>query len=219
MVPVRADQASSSCHQQPPFQPGPLVLHALRPPSPMASYPLCVFACALPWAWNASIPSPPPPPTLCHVPPPPGSPPGLPLYFRPAGCLLQAPPGLRLPLSQPRAHCHPVLFVLVETELIYNVVLIFAIRQSDSVIHIPTYSFFKKFSSIMVYYKTLNVFSLLCSRILLFSLSVCSSFYLLTPASHAILLLTPPPWQPHVCSPCLCHHVSDITYGICLSLT
>ena len=44
---------------------------------------------------------------------------------------------------------------LIEVELIYNVVLISAVQQSDSVIH--TYTFFFIFSSIMVFLRILNI--------------------------------------------------------------
>ena len=47
-------------------------------------------------------------------------------------------------------------FLKIEVQLIYNVVLITAIQQSDSVIHIYTV-FFKIFFSIMVYHRILNI--------------------------------------------------------------
>ena len=45
----------------------------------------------------------------------------------------------------------------IEVQLIYNVALISAVQQSDSVIHIYIYSCFKVFSSIMVYHRILNI--------------------------------------------------------------
>ena len=48
-----------------------------------------------------------------------------------------------------------LLFFLIEVWLIYNVVLISAVQQSESVIHI--YTFFFIFFSIMVYPRTLNI--------------------------------------------------------------
>ena len=44
----------------------------------------------------------------------------------------------------------------MEVQLIYNVVLISAVQQSDSVIHIYTF-FFKILLSIMVYHSILNI--------------------------------------------------------------
>ena len=45
------------------------------------------------------------------------------------------------------------LIYFIEVKLIYNVVLISAVQQSDSVIHISFFIFF----SIMVYHKILNI--------------------------------------------------------------
>ena len=46
-------------------------------------------------------------------------------------------------------------FFSIEVQLIYNVVLISAVQQSNSVIQ--KYTFFKKFFSIMVYHRILNI--------------------------------------------------------------
>ena len=45
----------------------------------------------------------------------------------------------------------------IEVWLIYNVVLISAVQQSDSVIHIYIYTFFFIFFSMMVYHRILNI--------------------------------------------------------------
>ena len=52
---------------------------------------------------------------------------------------------------------HPLFkkIYFIEVQLIYNVVLISAVQQSDSVIHI--YTFFFIFFSIMVYHRILNI--------------------------------------------------------------
>ena len=50
--------------------------------------------------------------------------------------------------------CHIIMTFVIETELIYNVVLISAVQQSDSVKHI--YSVFL-FISRMVYHRALNI--------------------------------------------------------------
>ena len=47
------------------------------------------------------------------------------------------------------------LIYLIEVYLIYNVVLISTVQQSDSVMH--RYIFFFIFFSIMVYYRILNI--------------------------------------------------------------
>ena len=51
--------------------------------------------------------------------------------------------------------CQSLFLFLSEVQLIYNVVLISAIQQSDSVIH--TYIFFFIFFSITVYHRVLNI--------------------------------------------------------------
>ena len=43
----------------------------------------------------------------------------------------------------------------IEVELIYNVVLVSGVQQSDSLIHIPT--FFFVFFAIMVYHRIFNI--------------------------------------------------------------
>ena len=47
------------------------------------------------------------------------------------------------------------VFFFIEVQLIYNVVLISAVQQSDSFIHI--HAFFFIFFSIMVYHRILNI--------------------------------------------------------------
>ena len=47
-----------------------------------------------------------------------------------------------------------ILFYFIEVQLIHNVVLISAVQQSDSVIHM--YTFFFILFSIMVYHRILN---------------------------------------------------------------
>ena len=46
-----------------------------------------------------------------------------------------------------------VVFLLIEIQLIYNIVLVSDVQQSDPVIH----NFFFRFLSISCYYKILNV--------------------------------------------------------------
>ena len=48
-------------------------------------------------------------------------------------------------------------FCFIEVELIYNVVLMSAVRQSDSVIHIYIYAFFFVFFFTMAYLRILNM--------------------------------------------------------------
>ena len=53
-----------------------------------------------------------------------------------------------------------IFFNLIEVQLIYNVMLISSVEQSDSVIHIYyiiIYFFFFIFFSIMVYHRTLTI--------------------------------------------------------------
>ena len=45
----------------------------------------------------------------------------------------------------------------IEVQLIYNVVLISAVQQNDSVTHIHVYAYIYIFLSIMVYYRILNI--------------------------------------------------------------
>ena len=48
---------------------------------------------------------------------------------------------------------------LIEVQLIYNIVLVSGVQQGDSVlyIYVCVYIFFFRFSSIIGYYKTLNI--------------------------------------------------------------
>ena len=48
-----------------------------------------------------------------------------------------------------------LIFFLIEVELIYNVVLISAVHQGDSIMHI--YTFFFIFFPTMVYLRVLNI--------------------------------------------------------------
>ena len=62
--------------------------------------------------------------------------------------------------SSPKQTVYPSflsLFFLIGIELIYKVVLVSAVQQSDSVIHIYIHSLFIFFSIIMVYHKILNI--------------------------------------------------------------
>ena len=62
-----------------------------------------------------------------------------------------------------RCHTHRLAFnflkIFIAVELVYSVVLISAVQQSDSVIHtyIYIYMFFFIFFSIMVYHRRLNI--------------------------------------------------------------
>ena len=75
-------------------------------------------------------------------------------------------------------------FFFIEVQLIYNIFLISAVQQSDSVIHS-----FLIFFSIMVYHRILNTVLYAISRTLLFIHSIYNSLHLLTPNSYSI----PPP--------------------------
>ena len=68
--------------------------------------------------------------------------------------------------------------------MIYNVVLIFTVQQSKSVIYISIDIFFSIFFSIIVNQETLNIANLLYSRTLLFILSVYNNSL----HDHAVLL-------------------------------
>ena len=81
---------------------------------------------------------------------------------------------------------HFLKIYFTEVQLIYNVVLIPAVQQIDSVIHI--YTFFFIFFSIMVYHRILNIV-----RTLLFIHSTYNSLHLLIPNSQSI---PPPPLSP-----------------------
>ena len=58
------------------------------------------------------------------------------------------------------------LFFSIEVELIYNIVLISGVQQSNSVIHIHMYVFFFRFFSIIGYYKIMNMS--LCYTVIFF---------------------------------------------------
>ena len=73
--------------------------------------------------------------------------------------------------------------------MIYNVVPLYAVHQSDLVIHI--YIPFLILSSIMVYPQRLYTVPVLYSRTSLLIHCKCNSFQLLTPDSLSILLLLP----------------------------
>ena len=73
-------------------------------------------------------------------------------------------------------------FLKIKVQLIYNIVLVSGVQQSDSVIHV----FFRLFS-IIGYYKTLNTVPVLYSKSLLFIYLMYNSFF------KPVLLLIPPP--------------------------
>ena len=77
-------------------------------------------------------------------------------------------------------------FLFNEILLIDNVVLISAVQQSDSFIHI--YTSFLIFFSIMVYHRILSRVPVLYSKALLFIHPIYNSLHLLTPNSQS----TPP---------------------------
>ena len=84
------------------------------------------------------------------------------------------------------------LLFLTEVQLIYNVVLITAVQQSDSVIHI--HSFFKIFFSIIVQHRILNEYSFLCYTVgLLFIHCIYRSLYVQPQLLTATLPQTPSP--------------------------
>ena len=90
--------------------------------------------------------------------------------------------------------------------IIYSVISISAVQQSDPVIHIyiyihtHTHTLFLTLSSIMLHHKWLDI-PVLQSRISLLIHSKCNSMYLLTQISQSIPLLPTPPWQPQVWFP------------------
>ena len=88
------------------------------------------------------------------------------------------------------------LLFLIEAQLIYNVVPIPAVQQSDSFIHICT--FFFLFFSIMVYHRILNIVPYMVGSCCLFILQN-KSLHLLIPNSQSIPLL----WWQEVCFLCL----------------
>ena len=120
--------------------------------------------------------------------------------------------------------------------LIYNIVLVSGIQQSDSDISEYMHTFFH----IMVHYRLLqdlniiSSFPVLHSKFLLLIYFICSVVYLLIPCSWFIPLLLPLPFGNHVCFLCLwlyfgfayrliciifkIPYIND-TYNICLSLS
>ena len=70
-------------------------------------------------------------------------------------------------------------FFLIGVWLIYSVVLVSGVQQSDSVIH----TFFLRFFSIASYYWTLNIAACAVHRSWLFICFICSGVYILTPNS------------------------------------
>ena len=81
--------------------------------------------------------------------------------------------------------------------MIYNVVLVSGVQQSDSVIYIHIFILFQIFS-IMVYHRILNiVLPVLYSRTLLFTHYIHNSLHLLIPNSQSISPLLPLP-KPHL---------------------
>ena len=125
-------------------------------------------------------------------------------------------PGLWVFLFDTELPCiFPILLIfffwkknLIEIQLIYNVVLISAVQQSDSVIHI--YLFLCSFPLwFIVGY--LMQFSILYSRALLFSHSIDNSLHLLIPNIHSIPPPPPLSWQPQICSLCvwICFYFVD----------
>ena len=87
----------------------------------------------------------------------------------------------------------------MEVWLIYSVVLIIAVQQSDLVIHTHTHTHkFLSILSIVVYHSILNLVPMLYSTTLLFIHSINASFHLVIPKSQAIPLPPPLPlgnWQ------------------------
>ena len=84
----------------------------------------------------------------------------------------------------------------------YGVVLISAVQQSDSVIHMYTILFHILFQ-IMVYHRILTIVPCAISRTLLLIHSIGKSLHLLIPDSSLSLSHPSPPWQAQVS--CLCH--------------
>ena len=83
--------------------------------------------------------------------------------------------------SRPLPRIHPIFFFL-GVQLIYNVVLISAVQQSDSVIHIIIFHIFS-IGFIMGYW---IYFPVLYSRTLLLTHPICTSFHLLIPDCSSI---------------------------------
>ena len=94
----------------------------------------------------------------------------------------------------------------IEVELVYNVVLISGVQQSDSVIHICTFFFI--FFSVMVHHRILNIVPCAISRTLLFIHSLCNSLHLLIPNSQSTPLPPPLPLGNHKSVLYVCESVS-----------
>ena len=59
----------------------------------------------------------------------------------------------------------PLIFMLIEVYLTYNIVPISAVPQSDSVTHMHTYFYTSIFFSLMIYPRRLDIHVSLCSTI------------------------------------------------------
>ena len=118
---------------------------------------------------------------------------------------------LKLFFFVPIPYAHLKNFFKNEVQLIYNVALISAIQQSDSVIHL--YIFFFIFFSIVIYHGILIQFFVLYNRALLFIHPIYNSLYLLTSISHSNPPPTPSPLGNHKSVPYDCESVSILQIG------
>ena len=118
---------------------------------------------------------------------------------------------LKLFFFVPIPYAHLKNFFKNEVQLIYNVALISAIQQSDSVIHL--YIFFFIFFSIVIYHGILIQFFVLYNRALLFIHPIYNSLYLLTSISHSNPPPPPSPLGNHKSVPYDCESVSILQIG------
>ena len=84
--------------------------------------------------------------------------------------------------------------------MIYDVLSISAVQQSDPVISIYTFFFSYYHLSCSITSDWIE-FPVLFSRTLLLIHSTCNCLHLLIPNSQSIPLPPPAPWQPQICSP------------------
>ena len=96
--------------------------------------------------------------------------------------------------SLPKGHRFHFIY-LIEVKLIYHVVLVSGVQESDSVIHIYIYIFFFRYFSIIGYYKILNTLIVPCAmqQVLVVYHSIYNSLHLLVSNSQFIPPLLPSP--------------------------
>ena len=76
--------------------------------------------------------------------------------------------------------------------MIYNIVLISSVQQSEAIIHIYTHTFIVIFFSMMACHRMWNIVPWAISRTLLFIYPIYTSLHLLIPNSQSFLPLHPP---------------------------